>query len=520
MNSSRGALRFNQRMYLNNRPDSLYDQPKKPLLCEEFIVAKILVRFRGINTLRTTSFYQTGHLSDTLCGKLLLSEINRDTMRYLERKNGKTVADLGYDVYGFAKTEEPLPKSLMGRYIYLKRQLGEVSEAVPPSLIECYQDLDSLVRSQGLFTGRFKSNLKVMADCYGLNEKEIRVYAIMNLLRCSTLVRNAFDCFSYSDRRVSLLQEVLAGVLDLQKEEVNRLLSPSNRLKQLGLIKDRFYSKRCCTVEPLFRVFPAPCVSTRDLLWKELTADDFLDPWVVGAEAAQNCLEDFYYLPEVKDCIIPLLRELSGVKHSGVNILLHGPSGSGKTELSRVIAKELGFKAYKLSKDIPEKMGRWQAWETASKILRSKPDTLMIVDEAEEFYNNPYDLGSGARVGKGDIIHSLEAGAAPTIWITNSLAGMDPSILRSFQFILGVTNPPKEQMQKIAKHKLGKYLSAENIARILNIPQVSPANLNQAGLLAEDLMNSVCPIPEDRLMSVISGILKAQDCGELIHSGL
>ena len=529
----------------NRKEDSEY------FPCEEYIAAKILVKLRGIYALDTSNFRDIGSIGSSLCGKAILEEINKDTKLCIERAKG-SVEKPTYDEYGFADYEDALPESIMKRYAYLKRQLGEVSESIPHRIIKIYQGLDALVRSQGLFTGRFKANLDVMGQCYGLDEKELRIFGVMILIKCSSIVGDAFNCFCYEAKGVSLLYDVLAEVLDLEKDEVARTLGSKNRLKELELVKEIDYNFYLQFAEDLFKASPTAFsftkdkykkdrdpgldldyyqrfplvysengpVYTRDLLWKELTADDFLTPWVVNAEAAQNCLEDFYYLPEVKGCIIPLLRELSGVKHSGVNILLHGPSGSGKTELSRVIAKELGFKAYKLSKDIPEKMGRWQAWETASKILRSKPDTLMIVDEAEEFYNNPYDLGSGARVGKGDIIHSLETGTTPVIWITDSLAGMDPSILRRFQFILEVTKPPKEQMQKIAEHKLGKYLSAENIARILNIPQISPTNLNQAGLLAEDLMNSVCPISEDRLMSVIADILKTQGFGEPLQLNL
>lgn len=484
------------------------------LLCEEYIAAKILVRCFGIYALNTDSFGKRSAFDTSLSGQALLTEINSDTLQYNELC-GNDDEDQKFDLEGFMETEDSLPEGIMKRYAFLKNQLCEEPLSIPVSLKKVYDKLSYQVQKVGLFPPPFKENLELLGKCFELTEKELCVYGTLNLVAASSLVREAFNCFIYKNKGEALIHEVVASVLDMQKEEVSQILNPKNRLTEIGLINKEGFNQFSEDAEDIFEISPSSSVSPRDLLWKPQTMDDFLGARVTRLGKTQNELNDFAYLPAVRDTILPFLRALQKDTKTGVNILLYGPSGSGKTELSKVLAEEADFEAYELSEENRESNDKWKNWKIACTVLRNKPRAMITVDEADDFFNGSFDPGSGRRTNKGQIIRALETSATPTIWTTNSIIGMDPAIIRRFKFVLEVGYPPKKQMKKIAETKLGAYLSQENLARIVNTSHLSPAILAQVGNLAESLNGPGNKVSEDRLMSVISDVLKAQGFGAL-----
>lgn len=180
-----------------------------------------------------------------------------------------------------------------------------------------------------------------------------------------------------------MIHEVIASVLDMQKEEVSQILNPKNRLTVIGLINKEGFNQFSEDAEDIFEISPSSTVSPRDLLWKPQSMDDFPGARITRLGKTQNELDDFAYLPAVRETILPFLCALQKDTKTGVNILLYGPSGSGKTELSKVLAEEAGFEAYELSEENRDSNNKWKNWKIACTVLRNKPRAMITVDEAD-----------------------------------------------------------------------------------------------------------------------------------------
>ena len=70
-------------------------------------------------------------------------------------------------------------------------------------------------------------------------------------------------------------------------------------------------------------------------------------------------------------------------------------------------------------------------------------------------------------------------------------------------------------MEKLAQGALAKSLSEENISRLVNTENLSPALVAQVGEIVDNLQGNKVKFPEDSLMSLLEDILKAQGFGQL-----
>lgn len=70
-------------------------------------------------------------------------------------------------------------------------------------------------------------------------------------------------------------------------------------------------------------------------------------------------------------------------------------------------------------------------------------------------------------------------------------------------------------MEKLAQGALAKSLSEENISRLVNTENLSPALVAQVGEIVDNLQGNKVKFPEDSLMALLEDILKAQGFGKL-----
>lgn len=101
---------------------------------------------------------------------------------------------------------------------------------------------------------------------------------------------------------------------------------------------------------------------------------------------------------------------------------------------------------------------------------------LVIFDEIEDVLPRLGLLDRPSNGHKAWINNLLETNQCPSIWISNHVNQIDPAILRRFDFILEVKNPPSEQRVEIIKKSLGSLETCEQwISNICEMETVSPA---------------------------------------------
>lgn len=159
---------------------------------------------------------------------------------------------------------------------------------------------------------------------------------------------------------------------------------------------------------------------------------------------------DFGHHAEMADIAIRLVARAAADKTPGVNILLHGPVGTGKTEFARMIAAEAGASLYAIGEavdddDEPDRWDRVDALRIAQHSLRKRPGNVLLFDEMEDLIGDAQrhanGVISGRRGSKVFVNRLLEHNPTPVIWTTNSLANVDPAILRRMMLVVRMDLP-------------------------------------------------------------------------------
>jgi AAA+ superfamily predicted ATPase len=133
-----------------------------------------------------------------------------------------------------------------------------------------------------------------------------------------------------------------------------------------------------------------------------------------------------------------LLSLLKKKPETASHILFYGPPGTGKTSLARSLADQLGAPAYEIVRGEPNTTHNRRAAITAClNITNTGRGSLVIVDEADNLLNTQFSyFMRGETQDKGWLNELLEKPGSRMIWITNSIGGIEDSVLRRFAFSL------------------------------------------------------------------------------------
>ena len=110
---------------------------------------------------------------------------------------------------------------------------------------------------------------------------------------------------------------------------------------------------------------------------------------------------------------------------------------------------------------------------------------IIVFDEVEDIFPARAFSLLGIEVGsaknKGWINRALEENPAPTIWICNQIAHIDPAFLRRFDYALELSTPPRSVRLEIIRERLaGTPVSEAFLNRLAEHPQLSPAQIAKA----------------------------------------
>ena len=254
-----------------------------------------------------------------------------------------------------------------------------------------------------------------------------------------------------------------------------------------------------------------------------ISPEAFYSRRIVRAPKANLTLDDYSHIPAVKNLLIPYLAKVLQTRKTGVNILIYGPPGTGKTELTRTAAEAIGAKLYEIGplRNAEKENGdrsRITRWNIAEKLYRSSEKTLLVIDESEDIINEGavFTLfGGPKRSNKAELNKLVEIAPVPTFWLTNTLGGMDPALIRRFDIVLKVPIPPENVRRRIAESEVGNLVSADMIDRLALSGKLSPAVISRTASVIADLNLEDEKARDEACETLLSASLDAQSLGRL-----
>jgi transitional endoplasmic reticulum ATPase len=254
-------------------------------------------------------------------------------------------------------------------------------------------------------------------------------------------------------------------------------IAPEGRLAHLGLIDVRDEPRLTGVVR---RILSLP----------RLGAHNVSDLLLGKPESASLGWDDFAHLGDMRDLAARIVQTSGKARGAaqGANILLYGPPGTGKSEFAKTLGAFLGFSVQFCGESgdgerEPNRRERIAALMIANAIGGVARKTVIVVDEADDLFAGVDEDDASTRRGSKVFMNRLvERAAAPTIWITNEIDRLGPSVVRRMNLVLRFARPSlavrKNMVERIAR-AAGFRLDANSALGLARAP-AAPALIENA----------------------------------------
>lgn len=425
-------------------------------------------------------------------------------------------------VQSFDSVRPSQPESI-GTYChpFLKHPIAStlLEGRVPRCLTRTLRHLESTCQDEiSTLPEALAANLRLLQKTFKLSNLETRILAFVFYTRDSDhivcLLRSILD---YTEQGMTLVVNTLALALAADREDIKAALDSDGKLCSMGLLEYGSSGEEFREILSPGSVLSALTMSVK-LSLSKLLKDSFLP-----APLPTLGLEHFPHVPMVGRVLLPYLKSAVTQKRKGVNILFYGPAGSGKTELTRILAKELGLTAYEVQfaerqEFRGERISRIMFWKVAGSVLSRNSNELLVLDEAEDVFNDMGTLFFSGRTNKGEINRLLEENPVVTLWTANSIQHIDPAMLRRFSMVIEVKSPGlayrREMINEAFDHRLSKG-TTERLALTENLSSAVIRSISE--IVRETGKTSETP-SEDEIIEMADQMLKAQRMGRVVDN--
>lgn len=354
-------------------------------------------------------------------------------------------------------------------------------------------------------------NVAKLAALLSLNATDCRILEFAVSVHSGDLLEAAADLVSaLSSPKVF---QALSAILNVPEADIRASLGVNGALAHSGLVSID------TSAHVLSRKLKVLSDSFADLMVSsEAEPIHLLRGTVSALGPAQLQLGDYRHIQASLDVLCRYLRQANATGRKGVNILLYGAPGTGKSQLARVLAGELGRELFEISSedasgDAVDGSSRLRAFRAAQSFF-ARGQALIVFDEIEDVFNDGSSLlgrKSTAQSRKAWMNRALEENPVPTLWLSNSVSGLDPAFIRRFDMVLELPIPPKKQREKILHEHCHDLLDASQLARVAELQTLAPAVAARASSVLRSIRHELdAPTSAAAFERLINSTLGAQ----------
>lgn len=352
-------------------------------------------------------------------------------------------------------------------------------------------------------------NVARIASLVGLSDVESRVLEFAMLIKGDVHLSQATAHVKNLDSQ--RLYQVMATILDQDPVAIRQALRSEGLLSKTGLVVVDVQANHAldCKLDLLSDKLP------HRLIENDLQPTDWLKDMIVPSGPGHLDFEDYAHCAKALQVLRPYLRQALTQSQRGVNVLLYGPPGTGKTQLAKLLAKDMGCELFEVTTEDEDEepiSGRKRIKAlSATHSLFAQRQALVMFDEIEDAFNNPESdepsFGHRRRSPgqtKGWINRLLENNHLPTVWIGNSLMGMDAAFIRRFDVVLEMPVPPQAQRERIIRNASQGLLSDAAIQRIAQSEALAPAVITRTSRVIQSIATQ---LPEGQVIPALEQLI-------------
>ncbi|MBL8364226.1 MAG: ATP-binding protein [Comamonas sp.] len=343
--------------------------------------------------------------------------------------------------------------------------------------------------TQALLPTPLQGNVQRLAALVGLSAVDAQILAFAVCLHTDQLLDDAADLLD----AVSSTQviQTLALLVQAPDAQVRQALGSQGLLARSGLVvlDQRGIGSLKNKLDLLSHSFA-----------DQMVADDadpiaLLRGKIAPAAPGRLALADYGHIQPTLDIARPWLRHALGTRRRGVNLLIYGAPGTGKTELARALAHDLVCELFEVASEDEDGdpitgHHRRRALRTAQSFLAQRR-ALLLFDEVEDVFTESPLQRSTAQSHKAWLNRALEDNPVPTLWLSNSVDGVDSAFIRRFDMVFELPMPPRRQRQRIVQAHCDALLDSPALARVAQAEHLAPAVVARASTVAQAMLAEV-----------------------------